>query len=434
MKLIDIKREEWPAFFWSFAYFFFLLCAYYVLRPVRDEMGIQGGIRNLPWLASAVFAGMLAVTPLFGWVSSRWPRRTFLPMVYLFFIANLLIFYFAMQDPARETSIVPSAFYVWLSVFNYFVVSVFWSFMTDVFNADRAKRLFGGIAAGGSLGAIAGPVITGTLVKQVGIPNLLLISAALLCCVIVCIVGLGSWAKKHKAPGDPRLEDQPLGGGLLDGIRLAFASPYLLTICTYIAISQTLGQFFYIEQLRLMSEFIPSSEERTQLFAHLDLAVNVLTLGVEVFITSALVRRLGLVFCLTLLPAIGIASLGITGLIPALITVSIFTVIRRSTEFAVSKPAREILFTVVTREERYKAKNVIDTVVSRGGDVIGSWSHAAMRGLGMGTGPMAFTVMPLAFAMLATGVYLGRAQQKRQDALAPSSPASPATPSASAAS
>ena len=418
MKLIDIERDEWPAFLWAFAYFFFLLCAYYVLRPVRDEMGIQGGIKNLPWLFTGTFVGMVLVTPLFGWVTSRWPRRTFLPVVYLFFIANLLVFYGAMQSPTLGTTSVAAAFFIWLSVFNYFVVSVFWSFMTDVFDSGRAKRLFAGIAAGGSIGAMVGPIITSELVKQIGIPNLLLISAALLGGTIVCIAGLGRWATKHKAPGENRLEDEPLGGNLLDGIKLAFKAPYLLTICGYIMLSQGLGAFFYLEQLRLMSEFMPSSADRTQLFARLDLAVNVLTLVVQVFITSALVRRLGLVFCLTLLPAMAVISLGITGLIPTLVTVSVFTVIRRSTEFAISKPAREMLFTVVTREERYKAKNVIDTVVSRGGDLIATWSHAGMRSFGMGTAQMALAAIPLSLVMLAGGIYLGRAQQQRVEARA----------------
>ncbi len=425
-KLIDIKKEEWTVFLWSFAYFFFLLCAYYILRPIRDEMAIQNGIKNIPWLYTAVFFGMLVVTPLFGLVSSRWPRRTFLPVVYLFFISNLLMFYAALQSQVFSVKDIAATFYIWLSVFNYFIVSVFWSFMTDVFNAGRAKRLFAGIAAGGSIGAMAGPAITAELVKEIGIANLLLVSSVMLGCAIVCIAAIGNWAKRNKAPGDPRLEDEPLGGSLLGGIKLMFASPYLMVIAAYLIISQTLGNFFYLEQLRLIHEFTASPEEQTQLLARLDLVVNVTTLVVEVFITSALVRKLGMVFCLTLLPAIGVVTLGITGLVPTLLTVSICTVLRRATEFAVSKPAREILFTVVTREERYKAKNVIDTVVARGGDVLGSWGLNGLRLLGLGTGGMAFAAMPFAMLMLVTGVYLGRAQQKRQDAMPAPTSATPA--------
>jgi len=414
LKFIDIKREEWPAFAWSFLYFFFLLCAYYVLRPVRDEMGIQGGIKNLPWLFTGTFVGMLIVTPLFGWVSSRWPRRTFLPLVYVFFIANLLAFYAAMQASTLDKTTIAAAFFIWLSVFNYFVVSVFWSFMTDVFDSDSAKRLFGAIAAGGSMGAMVGPIITAALVKQAGVANLLLIASLLMSAAVVCVIGLGRWAARRASsdPGHER-DEEPLGGGILDGIKLAFASPYLLTICGYVALLQLLGNYFYLEQLRVMAESIPSSAERTQLFAHLDLAVNTLTLVSQVFITSALVRRVGLIFCLILLPALAVFTLGITGLMPTLALISIATVIRRASEFAIGKPAREILFTVVSREERYKAKNVIDTVVSRGSDLVSTWGHAGLRSLGMSTAQMAFSAIPLCIFMIGAGVYLGRSQQQR---------------------
>jgi len=422
LKLLDIKRNEWPAFAWSFAYFFFLLCAYYVLRPVRDEMGIQGGIRNLPWLFTGTFVGMLIVTPLFGWISSRWRRRVFLPVVYAFFIANLLLFYWAMGSEAADKTAVAAAFFIWLSVFNYFVVSVFWSFMTDVFDSDSAKRLFGAIAAGGSIGAMAGPVITAALVKQLGVPNLLLISAALMACAVACIIGLGRWSTSQHGE---RSEDA-LGGGVLDGIRLAFASPYLLTICGYVMLLQLLGNYFYLEQLRVMSESLPSSADRTQLFAQLDLAVNAITLLSQVLITSALVRRVGLIFCLTLLPALAVFTLGITGLMPTLAVISISTVIRRASEFAIGKPAREILFTVVTREERYKAKNVIDTVASRGSDLISTWGHAGLRSIGMSTAQMAFSAIPLCIFMIGAGIYLGREQRLRQKERQPLSAPAPA--------
>ena len=412
VKLIDIKREEWPAFLWSFAYFFFLLCAYYVLRPVRDEMAIQGGIKNLPWLFTGTFIGMLVVTPLFGWISSRWPRRQFLPAVYLFFIANIGLFYAAMQSKALDVTSVAAAFFIWLSVFNYFVVSVFWSFMTDVFDNASAKRLFAAIAAGGSIGAMTGPVITASLVKVVGVPNLLLISAALMCCAVACIIGLGRWATRQAAEGHQ--DEAALGGGILDGIKLAFASPYLLTICGYVALLQLLGNYFYLEQLRVVSESLTVPAERTQLFAQLDLGVNTITLLGQLFITSALLRRMGLIFCLILLPILGVFTLGITGLVPTLAVISVSTVIRRACEFAIGKPAREILFTVVTRQERYKAKNVIDTVVSRGSDVVATWGHAGLRGIGMTTAQMAFAGIPLCLLLIGGGIYLGREQDKRR--------------------
>lgn len=427
MKLIDIKQEEWPAFLWSFAYFFFLLCAYYVLRPVRDEMGIQGGIRNLPWLFTGTFVGMLLVTPLFGWISSRWPRRQFLPAVYLFFIANLIFFYFAMQNKALDVMHVATGFFIWLSVFNYFVVSVFWSFMTDIYDNIAAKRLFGAIAAGGSVGAMVGPLITAALVKSIGIPNLLLISAFLLGCAVVCIVCLGRWARQQqKMRGVTNApDDLAMGGGILDGIRLALASPYLLTICGYVFMLQALGTYFYLEQVRIMAETMASSAERTQLFAQLDLAVNTITLITQLFITSILLRRVGLIFCLVIMPILMVFTLGVTGFMPTLAVISISTVIRRACEFAVGKPAREILYTVVSRQERYKAKNFIDTVVMRGSDVVSTWSHAGLRGLGMSTAQMAFAVIPICFVMVGAGYYLGRQQEHRARRVADAKPAAP---------
>lgn len=396
---------------WAFCYFFFLLCAYYVLRPVRDEMGIQGGINNMTWLWTGTFVGMLVVTPLFGWITSRWPRRTFLPVVYLFFIANILLFYFAMLSDTLDKQWVAASFFIWISVFNYFVVSVFWSFMTDIFDSSSAKRLFGAIAAGGSIGAMTGPIITAGLVKQIGIPNLLLISAALMGCTIVCVVGLGRWARQNT--GNTAADTKAMGGSVLDGIRLAARSPYLLSICGYIFLLQALGTFFYVEQVRIMAETISSSAERTQLFAQLDLAVNTLTLITQLFATGPLLKRLGLVVCLSILPALCIVTLGATAMWPTLVVVSIGTVLRRACEFAVGKPAREILFTVVSREERYKSKNFIDTVVSRGADVVSTWSNAGLRGLGLGASQIAIVCIPLSIGMIAAGMYLGHEQEKR---------------------
>ncbi len=406
---------------WAFCYFFFLLCAYYVLRPVRDEMGIQGGLGNIPWLWTGTFVGMLLVTPLFGWITSRWPRRTFLPVVYAFFIANILVFYVAMKSDALDKQWVAAGFFIWLSVFNYFVVSVFWSFMTDIFDSTAAKRLFGAIAAGGSIGAMAGPIITAALVKQIGIPNLLLISASLMGCAIVCVVGLGRWARQ--TPGNAEADAKALGGTVLDGIRLAARSPYLLSICGYIFLLQALGTFFYLEQVRVMAETIPSSAERTQLFAQLDLAVNTLTLVAQLLATGPLLKRLGLVVALSILPALCIVTLGFAAMWPTLAVISLGTVLRRACEFAIGKPAREILFTVVSREERYKSKNFIDTVVSRGADVASTWSNAGLRGLGLGASQIAIVCIPLSIAMIAAGMYLGREQERRAGAPAGGQPA-----------
>jgi MFS family permease len=202
-RLAHVQAGEWAAVLWSFAYFFCILCSYYVVRPVRDEMGIQAGVGNLPWLFTATFFVMLAAAPLFGWVSSRFPRRQFLPFVYLFFVANLLLFFLLFRQKAA-LEVTTKAFFVWVSVFNLFVVSVFWSFMADLFDTVQARRLYGFIAAGGSLGAITGPTLSGSLAVPLGPVNLLLVSGGFLLGAVLCIQRLGSWSATHVTPGQPK--------------------------------------------------------------------------------------------------------------------------------------------------------------------------------------------------------------------------------------
>jgi ATP:ADP antiporter, AAA family len=404
--LVDVRRGEWPVVIASFFYFFFLLAAYYVLRPIRDEMGIQAGVRNLPWLFTGTFIGMLCTVPLFGWAASRFPRRVLVPAVYYFFIVNLLVFYvlFTLKTHPAHTAI---AFFIWLSVFNYFVVSVFWMLMADLFKNQDAKRLFALIAAGGSIGAITGPAITALFVEKVGIPPLFLVSCFLLFCATLCVHYL-----TLKTPAAQSVDNnRAIGGGILAGVRLLFANPYLLAIAGYIMLLQILGTFFYLEQISIVSQALKSPLERTELFAKIDAAVNTLTLFLQIFVTGHLVRKVGLTACLVLLPVLAALSLVFVGLMPTLMVVAIGTVIRRASEFAIAKPAREVLYTVITREERYKTKNVIDTAVSRGGDVVASWSHAQIKALGLSTSQMAFATIPFALAMISAGLFLGRKQE-----------------------
>lgn len=415
-RLINVRKEEWPAVLWSFLYFFCLLCGYYVLRPVRDEMGILGGIKNLPWMFTGTFLGMLATMPIFGAAAARFPRNVLVPAIYAFVISNLLFFFTAMHL-GWQPALVAKAFFVWLSVINYFMVSVFWSFMSDLYESDQAKRLFPVIAAGGSVGAFVGPLITAALVKRIGIPSLFLVSAVLFGCAVVCVRWLTTWAAAHSR--GERQRGEAVGGGIFSGITLAVANPYLLAIAGYILLLQVLGTFFYLEQTQIVSKTMASSTERTQFFAQLDLAVNGLTLLLQVFITGRLVLSLGLATCLVLLPLLGGLGLLTVGLWPTLMVVAAASVVRRATEFAISKPAREVLFTVVTREERYKAKNVIDTLVSRGGDALSGWAHSGLQGLGATTSLLAFASLPAALAMIGVGLYLGRAhERKRQPAAA----------------
>jgi ATP:ADP antiporter, AAA family len=403
----DVREHESAALLWSFAYFFCLLCGYYVLRPVRDEMGIQAGVKNLPWLFTATFIAMLATVPLFGWVSSRLPRRRFLPYVYLFFVANLLVFFILFQYRfALDTT--TKAFFVWVSVFNLFVVSVFWSFMADLYHTDQARRLYGLIAAGGSAGAIAGPALTTVLALRLGPVNLLLVSAFFLLAAVACIRQLVQWSARHGAAGG-RINDAKVGGGIFDGVKLVFSSPYLMAICAYVALYSILSTFLYFQQQTIVQATLQSSEQRTALFAGLDLAVNLLTLLLQVFLFSAFLRWFGLFGGLVLLPLFSVLGFFILGLSPTLMVLAVFGVLRRAGEFAICKPARETLFNALSAEQKYKAKNFMDTTVYRGGDVVSGWLFKWLHeGVGLGLAGISYAAAPIAAVWAAVGLWLAR--------------------------
>jgi AAA family ATP:ADP antiporter len=411
-RIVQVRRDEVAALGWSFAYFFCLLAAYYVIRPVRDEMAVQFGAERLQWLFSAVFLTMIALIPLFGWLARRLPVKRLLPIVYGFFALNLVGFHLALDFGVALKALAPP-FFVWVSVFNLFVVSVFWSFMADLFATEAARRLFGFISAGGSLGAIAGPGLTAWLAPAIGIPNLLLVSAALLAATIVCIVAL-----LRLAPGGGarflRFADEESGErpSVWEGVLRIARSPYLIAICVYLVCYTLLGTMLYFAQTRLVPEVIPTAERRTQLFASVDLAVNALTLALQFFVTGRLLSRLGVTVMLAALPVVsivGFLAFGFATVLPVLVA---FGVLRRAGEFAISKPTRETLFTVVPREEKYQAKNVIDTVVHRGGDAASGWFAAWLQAFGLSLSGMAFAGVPIACLWVATALFLGRRHEQ----------------------
>ena len=435
-RLVQIRREEIAATLWSFTYFFWLLCSYYVLRPVRDEMGIQGGVENLPWLFTGTFLAMIAAVPLFGWVSSRFARRTLLPMVYLFFTANLLLFYALLESgiaPARTAQ----ALFIWVSVFNLFVVSVFWSFMADLFRNEQARRLFGFISAGGSVGALVGPIITAMLAPEIGPANLLPLSAVMLLAAVLCIYRLAAWSDCKPSDNQSSMGKSAgaIGGSIFGGVTRTLKSPYLLGICVYVALGTLLGTFLYFHQANIVAVDVPSSGERTALFAKIDFAVNVLTLCCQLFFVSRLIGRFGVGCALTLLPIATVAGFFAIGLMPTLAVLVVFQVIRRAGEYAITRPAREILFTVLNREEKYKSKNFIDTVVFRGGDAASGWLFEGLRIIGLGFAGIAFVAVPVALLWAGTGWWLGRNQdelrnqserRRRTDDPSPQTTAAPA--------
>ncbi len=403
--LTGAEPDEVLPLCWSFLYFFCLLCGYYILRPVRDEMAIQGGVQHLPWLMTATFVTLLVATPLFGYASARVPRERLLLTVYAFFGSHLVGFFLVMSSHIAPHWIA-RVFFVWLSVFNLFVVSVFWSFMADIFRPDQGIRLFSVIAAGGSTGAMIGPLLTSVLTYAAPIRYLMLVSAALLAVCWWCIRALDRWSKDQ--PGHPDRRGEAIGGGMWAGMRLALSSPYLLGICGYLFCLTTTATFLYLEQTKLVGEHIVSPQSRTRLFAVMDLAVNVLTFVTQFFITGHMISRFGLASALVLLPAVSIIGFTMIGLMPLLVVFVLFTIVRRVGEYAVAKPAREVLFTIVTREEKYKAKNFIDTAVSRGGDAATGWIVNGVKAWGVAAAQMAWMLIPLACAWGWLGWFLAR--------------------------
>jgi ATP:ADP antiporter, AAA family len=384
-RVLRAQPGELAAVGWAFAYFFLVLCSYYLLRPVRDTVGVALGREELQRLFTVTFVVMLVLVPVFGWLSARLPRARLLPVIYGFFALNLLAF---------SVSLPPAVFFVWLSVFNLFVVSVFWSFMSDVFETAQAARLYGAISAGGSCGAIAGPLIASMVVNH---RYLLALSAALLCAAILCMVMLSRWSARHPRAGEPP-PGEALGGSILAGARAALSSPFLLAICGYLFCYTALSTALYFQQVQIVRDALPDPAQQTRFFARVDLAVNSLTLAVQLFAFSRLATLMGPTGLLVLMPLVSIAGFLWLGATPTLLALVVFGVTRRVGEFAISKPAREALFTAVPREERYKAKNFIDTVVYRGGDLVAAWYLAALPAL---------VAAGIAAAWTALGAFLG---------------------------
>jgi AAA family ATP:ADP antiporter len=417
-RVVDAKPGEVRALLWSFAYFFCLLAGYYVLRPVRDEMGLAGGVKNLPWLFTATFFVMLAALPLFGALVARLPRRRFIPVVYHFFAANILVFWLFLTYKIAITD-TAKVFFVWISVFNLFAVSVFWSFMADLYASEQGKRLYGFIAAGGSLGALLGPILAATLAEPIGRANLLLIAAILLEAAIFCAMRLETAAAALKevsavpAAVSAKPADAALGGGWLSGIAMILRSPYLAGIATWVALLSLAGTFLYFQQAGIVAALTDDPNRRTAIFARIDLAVSVLTIVVQFAATGKLIKRFGAGPATAFLPLVFCAGFLTLWATPMLWVVIAFQAVQRAANFAISNPAREVLFTVLDRDEKYKAKYVIDNVVFRGSDAVSGWLFNALRGLGLEAGSISLITVPVCAAWLALALALGRLHEKR---------------------
>jgi AAA family ATP:ADP antiporter len=421
-------------------YFFFLLLGYYMLRPVREAMGIRGGVDRLPWLMTATMVAMAAVNPVYAALVSRWPRRRFIPWVYRFAAANLVLFYVLFELTPEHGGIgLGYAFYIWLSVFNLFVVSVFWGFVGDMFGPERAKRLFGIVAVGGTLGAIVGAQVAGLLVGGMKVgpwltvsvppPTMMLLAVVPLELAVRCMMALarrfglmdeaGSMASAGQMASAGRMEPagkaEP-GPGAWEGIRLVAGSRYLQMIGVYILLYAMTSTLLYLEQARIVKATFTDPAAQTAAFAKLDLWTNLLTLGVQLFLTGRIMGWLGVRGTLAIVPALSVVGFAALAVNPTFGVLAVFQVLRRGLHYAVDRPAREVLFTVLSADAKYKSKPLIDTFIYRTGDLIGVWTPGWLALMGVGA---AVVAVPAAAVWGVTGIVLGTWQRRAAGGRAP---------------
>ena len=414
-----IEAHELFAVAWSFVYFFCLLSAYYMLRSVREAMAIVGGTENIPWLFTGTFIATLLTTPVFGWIASRYRRRRFLPWVYYFFIANILAFFAAftwLMENNREIVWVSRSFFVWISVFNLFVVSVFWSFMADIYTKEQSRRLFGIISAGGSTGAILGPAATSVLVVPLGFENLLPLSAALLGFAVYCVHRLRRWSMQKAPDGQQKAVESagPLGGAALAGIKMVFTTPYFAAIAVSLVLANFLGGAIYMYMAELVRDAFAETDRQTQVFAIIDALTNILSFVGQLFLVKMAVQRLGIGMTLAILPLMSIVGFALLALNPAFTVIAVFQVLRRSVTFGLTKPTSDMLYSVVSREAKYKAKNFVETAIYRGGDLVSTWIIRSMSGIGLSG--VSLVCLPLALIWSALSFWIGRDYGRRDQA------------------
>lgn len=423
-RVLGIRSEELPAVVWSFVYFFCIMSAYFMLRPVRDSMAIVSGVRNIPWLFTGTFVLMLLATPVFGWVVSRYPRRTFLPWVYYFFAANILIF-FAVFTYAQANNLslvwISRAFFVWLSVFNLYVVSVFWSFMADLYTKQQSRRLFGVISAGGSAGALIGPIVTSVLVVPIGFQNLLPISALLLLFGVHCVYRLRRWVR-HRDTKDESASsvefEKAIGGHAFAGFTLVVKQRYFVAITMALLCANFLGGSMYMILAQMVSITFEGTDRQTQVFALMDIYINALSFIGQLLIVKHSVKKLGIGWTLSLLPILSAIGFALLAINPTFVIIRGFQVLRRAIGFGFSKPTSDMLYSVVSPEAKYKAKNFIDTTVYRGWDVVSTWT---IRTIGLSD--IALVCVPVAFIWMAIARWIGREYKRRDQAKSAGTPA-----------
>ena len=390
-----VEAFEVKAVLLSMLYFLFLFGSYSVIKPVRDAMGTVYGVKHLQELFTVTLIASLVFSPLYAGLASRMKLSTFLPWVYGFVAATILVFYAMFVSGRYQDRWIAAAFYVWVSTFNLLIISVFWTFMADIFSRAQAKRLFGFIAAGGTIGGIVGPAIATFLAKSVGNNGLMLIAAGGFVVTAVMVTLLAKEKEKLLAHGGEVQKttlNHRLGGNPLDGFLLLFRSPYLLLLALFLLLMTWISTIVYFQLGDLITKAFESKEARTQAYATIDLTVNSLAVLVQLFGTGRIIQRFGVQTGLLLNPIIMVIAFLAVAFSPVLMILGGIQIVRRVAEYAVAKPTREMLFTVVDQESKYKAKNVIDTVIYRFGDFSSAWVSAAVLPYGV-TGLAVFGVI-----------------------------------------
>jgi AAA family ATP:ADP antiporter len=437
--VISLRPGEGSAVVLSALYFFFVLLSYYMQRPARETMGIKRDFEDLPWLMTGTLAAMALVNPLYSLLVSKYPRRIFIPATYRFFAVNMLVFMTLFYVLPKEWEIgLGYAYYIWLSVFNLFVVSVFWGLNADVFDREQAKRLFGMIAIGGTIGAITGASITGWVVQssdsllawvaqQLGstekisaVPLLLLIAIVPLELAVQCVKALLRRQERAQAlvvadsrvvaAGDKVAKSVEPGPGMWKGLQLIARSPMLISIAVYMLLYTVTSTFLYMQQGQIVSATFTEEKDRIAAFAQLDQWTNIFTLATQLFLTSQIMRVLGVGGTLCVLPVVTIAGFAALWANPSFEVFKWFQVARRGLHYAVDRPARESLYTLMGPDEKYKSKSFIDTFVYRAGDMFGGWIPKWVKPLGIA---IAWLAVPLSVIWLGVAVVLGVLQKRK---------------------
>jgi AAA family ATP:ADP antiporter len=395
----------------GFLFHFLILTGYYILRPIRDSIAASNRLETLPWMFTATLIAMLFANVLFAAVVARMSRRKFIPLAYGFFIFNLALFYLLMRNaPSAQQVWIGRALYVWVSVFNLFNTAIFWAFMTDLFTVEQGKRLYGFIAVGGSLGAICGAYLTKNFVREIGPANLLAV-AAVMFAIAGCLVRFFPRGFSNEGHSPDRKEE-PIGGSVWSGLTHIARSPYLLGLAATMLLYTITSTWAYFQQSDLTREVLKTSDERTIFLANLEIWVNSITIVVQIFLTGRLLQWFGVGFTLVAMPLISLVGFVAMGIAPSLMLLGIFQVARRAGAYALLRPSREILFTVLRREDKYKVKSVTDTLGYRSGDQIGAWSYGGLHALGLGLGSISFVAVPVAIVWCALSIWLGRKQEE----------------------